>query len=175
MIWILLGAMAVAAFLAVGRIVIRTDPRRLLRAASFASSAAWAVGLALTLSGKPVFGLTLLGLGAMGLGLAALPKASGGRGPSEGHRRGPSSGRGPDVEGDAHRRQGRGGGMSGPGVMTEQEAYQVLGLEPGASAEQIVRAHRTLMKKLHPDHGGTTALAARVNAARDLLMRPSHR
>jgi hypothetical protein len=37
------------------------------------------------------------------------------------------------------------------GKMSEQEAYQILGLEPGVSADDIGRAHRTLMKKLHPD------------------------
>jgi DnaJ-domain-containing protein 1 len=56
-----------------------------------------------------------------------------------------------------------------PGAMSEAEAYRVLGLAPGASIEEIRTAHRRLMKRVHPDLGGSPALAALLNAAKSRL------
>ena len=68
-----------------------------------------------------------------------------------------------------------GGGQSTPpprsgGPMSRAEAYQVLGLQPGASEADIRAAHRRLMQTAHPDHCGSDWLAARINQARDVLL-----
>jgi len=62
------------------------------------------------------------------------------------------------------------GARSTSGDMTVEEAYAILGLAPGADAEAIKEAHRRLMVKLHPDHGGSDYLATKINRARDVLL-----
>ncbi|MDH3689617.1 MAG: DnaJ domain-containing protein [Gammaproteobacteria bacterium] len=75
------------------------------------------------------------------------------------------------VHGDRWRQQyEQSGQVAGDGTMTHEEAYQILGLAPDASRKQIVEAHRKLMQKLHPDRGGPTYLAAKINQAKDLLL-----
>jgi hypothetical protein len=64
-----------------------------------------------------------------------------------------------------------GGHPSRGGKMAEQEAYQILGLQPGATAQDIIRAHRSLIKKFHPDQGGSAYIAAQINEAKDVLTR----
>ena len=56
------------------------------------------------------------------------------------------------------------------GNMTQEEAYEVLGLRPGASEVEIRAAHHRLMRTAHPDSGGSDWLATRVNLARDVLL-----
>lgn len=72
-----------------------------------------------------------------------------------------------------HLHDGAAGGQGAaprPRGMSEQEAYEILGLAQGASADEVRAAHRNLMKRVHPDMGGSAALAARINEAKERLL-----
>ena len=83
---------------------------------------------------------------------------------------------GPMLWGEWHKarpaRRGAGAGTArqARATMSREEAYQVLGLVPGAGTAEIRAAHRRLMRTAHPDAGGSDWLAARVNQARDVLL-----
>ena len=70
---------------------------------------------------------------------------------------------------ERHRRPRDPAAASPEGAMTEAEAYRVLGLAQGASVEEVRAAYRRLMRKVHPDLGGSSALAALLNAAKERL------
>lgn len=69
------------------------------------------------------------------------------------------------AHGGAYQGAGRAGG-----TMTRDEAYEILGLSPGATAEQVKEAHHRLMKKIHPDQGGSNYLATKINQAKSVLI-----
>ena len=77
----------------------------------------------------------------------------------------------PDWQDKAEEAQERAGGRGFPkGRMSVDEARAVLEVTPSASETEIRQAHRRLMMKMHPDHGGSNYLAARINEAKDVLL-----
>jgi hypothetical protein len=160
----LLGAAALLLLFWLGRGLLAGDPKQMARRIrTVAGSLGLGIGLPLLASGRIAAGVILSLAGAWGLGwFDALSKADADRGPPRGREHA-------DADGDA--RQAR---PARPGAMSEKEAYEILGLDPGAGADAIRAAHRSLIKRLHPDAGGSGALAARVNEAKDVLLK-SHR
>ena len=163
MLWLALGALALFAFLG-GLRAFETAS-----VSSIKSLFAWilalgglALGLLLVLTGREgiaIGALMLFGPLVWNYWKDAHPTLGPGPGPHPGSR--PGAGTPPP--------------RSDGGPMTREEAYQVLGLSPGASETDIRAAHRRLMRAAHPDRGGSDWLAARINQARDVLVRGHHR
>ncbi len=70
------------------------------------------------------------------------------------------------------RERSREGRPADDGGMSREEAYRILGLQPGADDQAVKEAHRRLMKQFHPDRGGSDYIAAKLNQAKDLLLGP---
>jgi hypothetical protein len=143
---------------------VSSDPRILARGLRMAAgSLGLGIGVPLLVSGRFAAGLILCGAGAWGLGwfdsLAGVSQAD---------QDGGSPGGREHADADGHAGKGR---AASPGAMTEQEAHEILGLDAGAGEREIRLAHRALIKKLHPDAGGVSALAAKVNEAKDVLLK----
>ena len=126
----------------------------------------WVLGLALVALVLFRFGLHWLAVvGGAALGVARvlpllrlLPMLQGMRGASR--------------HGGSHDPGASGGGRpmgARPARMSREEALQVLGLDSRATAEDVRREYRRLMKQMHPDLGGSSYLAAKINEARDVL------
>jgi len=77
----------------------------------------------------------------------------------------------PGWRDELHRRRASAAPPASTADMTVEEAYDVLGLQPGADVAAVREAHRRLIKHLHTDQGGTDYLASKINRARDVLLR----
>jgi DnaJ homolog subfamily C member 19 len=150
---LIVGLVLLAVLLLLGAAYTRARPKDLVKGIRFSGGVLLGlVTVALAVTGR--IGLAFLAAaGAWALLTGTMPPWLGGpRGPGEagGSREMPPSRK---------------------GTMSRSEALNVLGLEPGATEEQIRAAHRRLIVQIHPDKGGTSYLAAKINEAKDVLLR----
>lgn len=167
MLWLLLGALTLFLFLGGLRAFERAS------VTTIKSLVAWIAAL-----GGITLALLLILTGREGIAFAALAMF----GPLiwqrwKVYRAGLSSGpnRQRQANGSANTNSQRPPPRRPTSGMTPEEAWQVLGLHPGATEADIRAAHHRLMRSAHPDSGGSDWLATRINLARDVLLRHTKR
>jgi DnaJ family protein C protein 19 len=154
MLWLLVGAIILFALLAGARAFERASVTSIKSLFTWiAALGGLSLALLLVLSGRGGIAIGALSL----FGPLLWQKWQAGRGRRVG-------------DGAAGPHPGRSGGPQSSGPMSRQEAYEVLGLQAGASDVAVRDAHRRLMRGAHPDVGGSDWLAARINQARDVLL-----
>jgi len=142
---VLIGIAALALLWLLGRLFISTAPATLARAVRWLVALLVAVAIAVFVYA----GREALAAALVPAFLAALLRWR----PFAARRSNEDAGRG-----DGHAR------------MTRAEALQILDLKEGAGEDEIREAHRRLIVRIHPDRGGSTFLAAKLNEARDVLL-----
>jgi len=163
MLWLVLGGLMLFAFWGGLRAFERASVTTVKSLVAWiAALAGISLALLLILSGRggiAIAALVMFGPMIWNRWRAAHPRV--GRGGTAGQGGGAGAGSGSAGQGGPARRSS---------AMTREEAYQVLGLKPGASEADIRAAHHRLMRAAHPDAGGSDWLAARINQARDMLL-----
>ncbi len=74
------------------------------------------------------------------------------------------------TEFDVHEQADEAGEQASDQAMSYEEALDILGLKNPVNKEDIIKAHRSMMQKFHPDRGGSNYLAAKINEAKDYLL-----
>ena len=151
MTWLFLGAFLLFCSILLVQWFLSADPKSMARVVRITGAVLMALlSIPLLWRGNMALGLPMLGAAGMLLGI-----------------------RTPFLRDDLRSGPRGRAGRRGPSAQTNMsraEALEILGLQEGASEEDIISAHKELMLKIHPDMGGTDYLATKLNQARDVLL-----
>jgi hypothetical protein len=154
------GIIALGLLLLLARGYVRTSPKDL--ATGFRRSAGLLLGvgaIVLALTGRIALGFLVGGFSWVLL-FGTIPPWNR-----------PDYGLGTGRTNEGQRRSQQESGPARSGRMSRTEALKVLGLEANAGEPEIRSAHRRLIQQTHPDKGGTSYLAAKINEAKDILLK----